>query len=287
MPRCCIRCPIRSRSNWCASRTIFPAWARGCGHVGAGVEGSGAFRHFRICLADSGRIGEPDGRVAAGAIPFLNVAPNYLALLGVKPELGRWFDPQDQTPGFTLDVVISDGLWKRAFGGDPHILGRSLRLDNDVYRVIGVMPPVSRSGANRGAEEHELWAASGFAGPPAPPPLRSSRFLPEAIARLKPGLTIAAAQSRLDALVHLCRNNFRRIIRPKAPGGAAGAAEGERGRQCSPVADAAAGRGGIGAADRLRECRESPAGARQRERTRDGRSPGAGSGTESGWCGSC
>jgi hypothetical protein len=38
--------------------------------------------------------------------------------------LGRTFDPQDQTPGFTLEVVISDGLWKRGFGGDPHILGR-------------------------------------------------------------------------------------------------------------------------------------------------------------------
>jgi hypothetical protein len=54
--------------------------------------------------------------------------------------LGRWFDPEDQTPGFTLEVVISDGLWKRAFGGDPHILDRSLRLDNDVYRIVGVMP---------------------------------------------------------------------------------------------------------------------------------------------------
>jgi putative ABC transport system permease protein len=77
------------------------------------------------------------GSSQAARILFEPVAPNYLALLGVKPELGRWFDPEDQTPGFTLEVVISDGLWKRAFGGDPQILGRSLRLDNDLYRVIG------------------------------------------------------------------------------------------------------------------------------------------------------
>jgi len=47
------------------------------------------------------------------------VASNYFALLGVNPQLGRTFDPHDATPGFNLEVVISDGLWKRAFGGDP------------------------------------------------------------------------------------------------------------------------------------------------------------------------
>src|SRR5262249_14638869 len=49
-------------------------------------------------------------------IAFLNVPTNYFALLGTKPELGRTFDPQDKTPGFTLEVVISDRLWKEAFG---------------------------------------------------------------------------------------------------------------------------------------------------------------------------
>ena len=142
-------------------------------------------------------------------IVFLTVAPNYLALLGVKPELGRWFDPEDQTPGFTLDVVISNGLWKGAFGGDPHMLGRSLRLDNDVYRVIGVMPAGFQDpGRTPQQRNTELWAAAGFAGPPAPAPLRNARVLQQGIARLKPGLTIAAAQSRLDALVASLQKQF-------------------------------------------------------------------------------
>jgi putative ABC transport system permease protein len=141
-------------------------------------------------------------------IRFLNVPPNYFALLGVKPQLGRSFNPEDHTPGFTLEILISDGLWKRAFAGDPGILGKSLRLDNDLYRVIGVMPAGYRD-PGRTAEERniEIWAASGFAGPPAPPPSRSSR-LPEAIARIKPGLTIAEAQSRLDALVASLQKQF-------------------------------------------------------------------------------
>jgi hypothetical protein len=89
--------------------------------------------------------------------------PNHFALLGVKPELGRWSDPMDQTPGFTLEVVISDGLWKRLFGGDPQILGRSLRLDNDSYRVVGVMPPGFHDPGRTPDEWNtEQWLATGL-----------------------------------------------------------------------------------------------------------------------------
>jgi len=77
--------------------------------------------------------------------------------------LGRTFDPHDETPGFTLEVVISDGLWKRAFGGDPHILGKSLRLDNDEYHVIGVLPPGFRDEGRTTEERNaDLWLAAGF-----------------------------------------------------------------------------------------------------------------------------
>ncbi|MGB9403814.1 MAG: ABC transporter permease [Candidatus Acidiferrales bacterium] len=142
-------------------------------------------------------------------IRFLNIAPNYFALLGVKPQLGSAFNPEDHTPGFTLEVLIGDGLWKRAFAADPGILGKSLRLDNDLYRVIGVMP-AGYHDPGRSADERntEIWAASGFAAAPAPPPQRNTRILQAAIARIKPGLTIAAAQSRLDALVSVLQKQF-------------------------------------------------------------------------------
>ncbi|MGA8221021.1 MAG: ABC transporter permease [Candidatus Acidiferrales bacterium] len=143
-------------------------------------------------------------RIYFGAVP-----PNYFALLGVKPQLGRSFDPEDHTPGFTLEVLISDGLWKGAFGGDPNVLGKSIRLDNDLYRIVGVMPPGYHD-PGRSTEERnaELWAATGFAAAPAPPPLRKLHFLAPVIARLKPGLTIAAAQSQLDALVASLQKQF-------------------------------------------------------------------------------
>ncbi|MGB8590046.1 MAG: ABC transporter permease [Candidatus Acidiferrales bacterium] len=142
-------------------------------------------------------------------IRFLAVAPNYFALLGVKPQIGRAFDPEDQTPGFLLEVLISDGLWKRAFGADPRILGKSLRMDNDVYRIIGVMP-ANFHDPGRTTEERniEIWAAAGFAAAPAPPPQRNLRLTTGGIARIKAGLTIVAAQSQLDALVTSLQKQF-------------------------------------------------------------------------------
>jgi putative ABC transport system permease protein len=142
-------------------------------------------------------------------IRFLNVNPTYFAVLGVKPQLGRSFNPEDQTPGFTLEAILSDGLWKRAFAADPRILGKSLRLDNDLYTVIGVMPPGFHD-PGRTAEERntEIWLASGFAGPPAPPPLRKDHFLQASIARIKPGLTLAEAQSRVDAFVAALQKEY-------------------------------------------------------------------------------
>ena len=167
---------------------------------------SGIFEHVSI-------IGGGDVNLTGSSQPmrirFLNVTPNYFALLGVKPQLGRWFEPADQTPGFTLEAVISNGLWKRAFAADPGILGKSLRLDNDLYRVIGVMPAGFQDPGRTADERHiEIWLASGFSGPPAPPPARNLRLIPKTIARIKPGLTFAQAQSRVDALVASLQKQF-------------------------------------------------------------------------------
>ena len=126
----------------------------------------------------------------------------------MKPQIGRAFDPEDQTPAF-LEVLISDGLWKRAFGADPRILGKSLRMDNDVYRIIGVMP-ANFHDPGRTTEERniEIWAEAGFAGAPAPPPQRNLRLTTGGIARIKAGRTIAAAQIQLDALVTSLQKQF-------------------------------------------------------------------------------
>jgi predicted permease len=149
------------------------------------------------------------GSSQATRILFAAVAPNYFAMLGAEPELGRSFNPEDKTPGFTLEVLISDRLWKGAFASDPQILGKNIRLDNDLYQIIGVMPPSFHDPGQTSAQRStELWAGTGFAGPPAPDPLRASHFLAPIYARIKPGLTIKAAQSRLDALVAVLQKEY-------------------------------------------------------------------------------
>jgi predicted permease len=143
-------------------------------------------------------------------VSLLIVAPDYFAVLGVKPQLGRGFDPENHNPGFTEEVVISDELWRRDFGGDPHILEKNVRLDTDLYRIIGVMPPGFKAPGRTARDRNiEVWAATSFYGPPLlEQPPRNRRNLPTAIARLKAGLTIAAAQSRIDALVASLQKQF-------------------------------------------------------------------------------
>src|SRR6202007_2726310 len=58
-------------------------------------------------------------------VRIMIVAPNYFALLGVNPQLGRAFNPEDHSPGLIPEVVISDGLWKGSFGADGNILDKS------------------------------------------------------------------------------------------------------------------------------------------------------------------
>src|SRR5258708_7066791 len=132
-------------------------------------------------------------------LSFKQVTPNYFAVLGVDAQLGRTFDPHDATPGYNLEVVISDGLWRREFGADPHIVGRVLRLDNDTYRVVGVMPRGFRDQGSTSDEQNvELWLGAGFSSVPFRPPRRDSRLSSlVVVSRLRPGLSTAATQRGL------------------------------------------------------------------------------------------
>jgi len=67
------------------------------------------------------------------------VTPNFFALLGAPPALGRTFAPEEDQPGHEHVAVLSDALWRRRFAADPGIVGRDIRIDDEDYRVIGVM----------------------------------------------------------------------------------------------------------------------------------------------------
>src|ERR1700686_953565 len=110
---------------------------------------------------------------------MLGTSFEYFRLLGANAALGRVIEPSDAVPGFTEAVVISDGLWRRQFGADPHVVGRRILADEDGYTIVGVMPPDFRHPGQGLTADVEFWVACGFAADPLPsPPVRAQRLLP-------------------------------------------------------------------------------------------------------------
>ncbi|HEY1910710.1 MAG TPA: ABC transporter permease [Vicinamibacterales bacterium] len=171
------------------------------------LDRSGIFENVALAWFDENNLTSAS---RPAQVRLMSVTPNYFAVLGVAPQLGRVFPADNRSPGYTEEVVISDGLWKRDFGGDAHILDRSIRLDTDLYRVVAVMPPGFHA-PGRTAEERDVdvWAATSFYGPPLPiEPPRRLRNIPGAIARLPPGVSTPAAQQQIDALVASLRKQY-------------------------------------------------------------------------------
>ena len=124
------------------------------------------------------------------------VSQPYFDLLGMRPALGRTFRPEeDEVPQRDAVIILSDGLWKRRFGADPSIAGRTIQLDGRAWSIIGVMPAWFRGIT----DQAEAWApfmmnrtAQEFAA-------RGSRGF-TALARLKGGVSHAQAQTELDGI---------------------------------------------------------------------------------------
>ena len=158
---------------------------------------SGVFQDISALAPSNSAVGGGDRTVRAES---LVTSPDYFTLLGAKPQIGRVYTQEDAVPGFLEPVVISDGFWRSNYGSDPKIIGRKMSLDRDLYTIVGVMPAGFRHPGPTLNTEVEVWAATGFNASPFPVPAqRALRMLPGAIGRLKPGLTVAQAQARLDA----------------------------------------------------------------------------------------
>src|SRR5207302_4777654 len=86
------------------------------------LQQSGIFEYVSPTWFDENNL---TGSSQPARVRLLIVAPDYFELLRVKPQFGRAFNPVDHSPGIIPEIVISDGLWRRAFGSDPNILTRS------------------------------------------------------------------------------------------------------------------------------------------------------------------
>ncbi|MGC2477238.1 MAG: ABC transporter permease [Candidatus Sulfotelmatobacter sp.] len=129
--------------------------------------------------------GSGDPKIVLG----YDITPNYFRILGTEPEIGRTFSNKE-AESKTNVAVLSDKFWRNTFHGDPKILGRSITLDAKPYTIVGVMPP--------GFEyppRTELWKPTLLDHPDN----YGDRFV-RVLGRLRPGISMAAAQVRMNAL---------------------------------------------------------------------------------------
>ena len=133
----------------------------------------------------------------------LEASPALFSMLNARPILGRGFRMEEETAGSDNVVVLSYGTWRRYFGADPLVVGKTLTLDAAIYTVVGVMPK-GFSYPNTGTA---FWKPMAF-------PLREEILGLPVIARLKNGVSIQAAEAEANAISREFRGESPDTVRP-------------------------------------------------------------------------
>lgn len=134
-------------------------------------------------LAEQGR--EPE------RVPRAGVTIRFFDLLGVQPMLGRNFLEEEDRPGSSTAVIVSEGLWKRRFGSDRSIIGKTITINTQPVTVVGVMPAGFEF-----PENTQIWTPAAVNSAEEPRDNRSY----SALGRLKPGVELEQAQSQISAI---------------------------------------------------------------------------------------
>ena len=151
-----------------------------------GFAGLAAFTNRSVAVVSEG---------LAERVSAMQVTAGFFDVLGASPATGRTFQPDDFEAGGKV-AILSDGAWKRHFGGDEQVVGQLLRIevwpttDEETFTVIGVMPPGFRFSV---AMPEQIYT------PLMRDPRRNASFL-RAIGRLRPEVSIASAQAQMDAI---------------------------------------------------------------------------------------
>ena len=130
------------------------------------------------------------------------VSDNIFRTLGARPALGRVIEPGDARPGAPGVAVLSDQLWRSRFNADPSVIGRGIQLDGEPNTIIGVMPP----DFDIFARGHDLWSAL----PWDPAGRNHTATFSQALARLKPGVTVEAATREVADLAAAMRTDLKK-----------------------------------------------------------------------------
>ncbi|HKX29607.1 MAG TPA: ABC transporter permease, partial [Blastocatellia bacterium] len=126
------------------------------------------------------------------------VSSDFFDVLGVAPQLGRTFRPEDEQAGRDPVVIVSYGFWQRRLGGASDVIGKSLTLSEKSYSIIGVLRPDYRHPRLVFDQQSEIWRPLGVSAH-ARPDRRGSHYL-NALGRLKPGVRLEEARAEMKAV---------------------------------------------------------------------------------------
>jgi putative ABC transport system permease protein len=139
------------------------------------------------------------GTREAEKIEGLKVSGDFFRVLGVKPMLGRDLEASDDVKGAPRVAILSYGLWKRRFGGDPSVVGRTERISDVPITIVGVLPPEFEAVfAPEPQKPTEIWGTLRYDAS-LPYACRDCRHL-RAFARLKPAVSLAAARAEMESI---------------------------------------------------------------------------------------
>jgi len=168
-----------------------------------------SFEHlgmYAYSLLNLSEGGEPE------ALYGLRVSYDLLPALGVQPALGRWFLPSEDQPGHHHVILLSDEVWRRRFAANPSMVGKSIRLNEEDYIVVGVMPggftfPVKlATSVSLPTQRMAFWSPIGL----NPPEERRDPYYMSFVGRLRPGVSMAQAQADLDGIAARLERDFPR-----------------------------------------------------------------------------
>ncbi len=153
--------------------------------------------------------GGPGLNLTGGAFPEqvqgIHVTKDYFRLFGAEVAAGRTFTAEEDRPNGGHAVVLSNGLWKRRFGGDPGIVGRAISLGNQPYTVVGIL--ASSFATDPPAD---LWLPFQF-----DPNSNDQAHYFIAAARLKPGVTLGMANAQMQLAANQFRRRYPGVLGPK------------------------------------------------------------------------
>jgi hypothetical protein len=124
---------------------------------------------------------------------------NFFSLLGVQPMLGRAFAADDDRPGAAATAIITASFWKRRYASDPAIVGKTIFLDAKPYTIIGVLPATFVYSGAFGGNADQVWTPVKHEAPDSLLKTYGDHEF-QVVARLAPGVTLAAFEKQIDAL---------------------------------------------------------------------------------------